>query len=164
MQNTDSTSLDAVTIYTDGAASGNPGPGGYGVVLLSGSHRKELSGGFCRTTNNRMELLGVITGLKALKRRCKVTVVSDSKYVVDAIEQRWIHRWQSKNWMRTRTEPVKNSDLWVQLWELLPEHEIRFQWIPGHKGYRENERCDVLAVTAGQGKNLPADPGFEEKL
>jgi len=160
MQNEKAVSMDEVTIYTDGAASGNPGPGGYGVVLLCGGYRKELSGGFKRTTNNRMELMGVIEGLKALKRKCRVKVVSDSKYVVDAIEKEWIYRWESKGWMRTRSERVKNSDLWKELWELLQGHEVRFEWIPGHRGYKENERCDVLAVTAGQGKNLPQDAGF----
>jgi ribonuclease HI len=153
--------LDEVTIYTDGASSGNPGPGGYGTVLLCRNHRKELSGGFKKTTNNRMELLAVITGLKALKHRCRVTIVSDSKYVVDAVEKKWIEKWKSFGWRRNQKEILINPDLWKQLGELLETHEVRFKWVPGHRGYRENERCDELAVAAAQKPHLPPDPGFE---
>jgi len=147
-------------IYADGASSGNPGPGGYGVVLLCQSHRKELSGGFQKTTNNRMELLGVITGLKALKRRCRVTVISDSRYVVDAVEKQWMVKWKSFGWRKNKKDTLLNRDLWKQLDELLGTHEVRFKWIPGHRGYRENERCDELAVAAAQQPHLPPDPGF----
>jgi ribonuclease HI len=153
--------FDEVTIYADGASSGNPGPGGYGVVLLCQNHRKELSGGFKKTTNNRMELLGVITGLQALKRRCRVTVISDSKYVVDAVEKKWMVKWKSFGWRRNQKDLLLNSDLWKQLDEALGAHDVRFKWVPGHRGYRENERCDELAVGAAQKPNLPIDPGFE---
>jgi ribonuclease HI len=152
--------LDEVTIYTDGASSGNPGPGGYGVVLLCQKYRKELSGGFKTTTNNRMELLAVITGLGALKRRCRVTVVSDSKYVVNAVEKKWIEKWKRLGWRRGPKDTLLNSDLWKQLDGFLDAHDICFKWVPGHRGYRENERCDELAVAAAQQPNLPADPGF----
>lgn len=155
--------LDNVTLYTDGAASGNPGPGGYGAVLLCQAHRKELSGGFKRTTNNRMEILGVIMGLRALKRPCRVTVYSDSRYVVDAIEKRWLEHWKARGWRKADRQPVLNRDLWQQLDELLATHQVRFHWVAGHRGNPENERCDTLAVAAYGRPNLPDDPGFDPK-
>jgi ribonuclease HI len=134
----------SVTLYTDGAASGNPGPGGYGVVLESGKHRKELWGGYRRTTNNRMELLAVIVGLESLKRPgTEVLVVSDSKYVIDAVEQRWVFDWEKKGYAKK-----KNPDLWHRFLKIYRQHKVRFQWIRGHNGHAQNELCDKLAVAA----------------
>ncbi len=147
-----------ITIYTDGAARGNPGPGGYGVVLISGQHRKELSEGFELTTNNRMELLAVIKGLEALKvENCLVTVYSDSKYVVDAVEKRWV--W---NWVKTRFKGKKNADLWQRFLKIYEKHQVRFVWVKGHASIPGNERCDQLAVEASMGPNLPKDVGYLE--
>ncbi|MEM1485638.1 ribonuclease HI [Oscillospiraceae bacterium PP1C4] len=140
--------LKQVQIYTDGACSGNPGAGGWGAVLRFGEREKELSGGEAQTTNNRMELTGVIMALSALKERCEVTVTTDSKYVVDSIEKGWVYGWQKKNWMRTASEPAKNADLWKQLLPLLKQHSVKFNWVKGHAGHPENERCDTLAVDA----------------
>ncbi len=153
--------LKEVDIYTDGASSGNPGPGGYGVVLLYNNHRKELSGGFRKTTNNRMELKAVIEGLKALKSKCKVTIYSDSKYIVDAVEKGWLDNWAGKGWVRNKKDKLSNPDLWRELYALLKEHEAEFKWVEGHKGNVENERCDLMAVKASQKKNLPPDTNFE---
>ena len=152
---------ETVKIYTDGACKGNPGPGGYGVVLISGAKRKELSGGFRKTTNNRMELLACIEALRSLKRPCVVELTSDSSYVVNAIEKGWAKRWRSKGWKLSPGRPAKNSDLWKLLLDLCAEHTVRFKWIKGHAGHPENERCDVLAVEASQQENLPADLAFE---
>lgn len=150
-------SRDQVTIYTDGAARGNPGPGGYGVVMLYKGHRKELSGGFRLTTNNRMELLAVIVGLEALKRaNLKVKVYSDSKYVVDAITRGWIWDWQQK-----RFKKKKNQDLWMRYIQLHQKIDVDYQWVKGHANIPENERCDELAVNASLQENLPADSGYE---
>lgn len=133
-----------VYIYTDGASSGNPGPGGFGVILLSGTHRKEISKGFRRTTNNRMELWAVIEGLKALKKEgIEVVITTDSKYVVDAVEKGWVFGWQKKGF-----KDKKNPDLWREFLNLYPNFKIKFQWVRGHAGHTENERCDVLATTA----------------
>lgn len=151
-----------VTIYTDGACSGNPGPGGYGVILKSGAHRKELSGGFARTTNNRMELMAVIEGLRALKQPCQVTLFSDSKYVVDAINQGWALRWQSNNWKRNKREKALNIDLWQTLLPLLAQHEVEVRWVKGHADDRDNQRADQLAVKASLAPNLPPDRGYEQ--
>lgn len=150
-----------VTIYTDGAASGNPGPGGYGVVLESSAgHRKELSGGFRKTTNNRMELLAVIVGLSELKStEVAVTVVSDSKYVVDAINKGWLHSWVKKNF-----KDKKNPDLWKRMIPLLDKHNPTFQWVKGHNNHPQNERCDALAVQASRQQHLPADTGYEASI
>jgi len=146
-----------VTIYTDGAASGNPGPGGYGVVLQSGPHRKELSGGFKHTTNNRMELLAVIAGLEALKNEgCQVIIYSDSKYVVDAVEKRWVFSWVQK-----RFKGKKNADLWMRFLKVYPKHQVKFQWVKGHANIPGNERCDQLAVAASKRPNLPEDNGYQ---
>lgn len=140
--------MKKVQIYTDGACSGNPGPGGYGAVLVYGSHRKEISGGEPQTTNNRMEILGVIRGLEMLKEPCEVALFSDSRYVVDAIEKGWAVRWQKNNWMRNKKEPALNPDLWEILLALLKRHRVTFHWIKGHAGHPENERCDELARAA----------------
>ncbi len=135
-----------VVIYTDGACSGNPGPGGFGIILQYGDHRKEISGGFPETTNNRMELLAVITALEALKTPCDVDLYSDSKYVIDAIQKGWAVKWRSKNWMRTPKEPAKNPDLWERLLKLLEMHHVTFHWVKGHAQNENNNRCDELAV------------------
>lgn len=152
-----------VVIYTDGACSGNPGPGGYGVVLLFGEHRKELSGGFRKTTNNRMELLGAIEGLRALKERCSVKLHTDSQYVVNAIEKGWAAKWKANGWMRNKKDKAVNPDLWEQLLTLCQQHKVEFVWVRGHSGDKENERCDVLAVAAAQQRNLPADEVYERE-
>jgi len=150
-----------IIIYTDGSAIGNPGPGGYGVILRYGQHRHELSGGFRWTTNNRMEILAAIEGLRALKEPCAVTLHSDSQYLVDAITKGWVKRWQSKNWMRNKDERALNVDLWLQLLPLLEEHDVTFVWVRGHAGDPENERCDILAKQAAAQQNLPPDEGYE---
>jgi len=137
-----------VTIYTDGACSGNPGPGGYGTVLIHGEHRKELSGGEAQTTNNRMEIMAVIIGLEALKQPCEVALYSDSRYVVDAIEKGWVARWKQNNWMRNKKEAALNVDLWERMLPLLDTHKVTFHWVKGHAGHPENERCDELARAA----------------
>ena len=146
-----------VTIYTDGSALGNPGPGGYGAVLRFGEHRRELSGGFRHTTNNRMEILAAIEGLRALKTPCKVTLYTDSQYLVNAITKGWVRRWQSKGWMRNKKEEAKNPDLWERLLELLDKHQVTLHWVKGHAGHPENERCDELAVQAAAGSHLEVD-------
>lgn len=155
--------LKQVILYTDGACIGNPGPGGYGTVLLYGSHRKELAGGFRLTTNNRMEMMAAIVGLQALKQKCSVMVYSDSKYLVDAIMLGWAFKWRSKGWMRNRTERAVNADLWQQLLKLCEQHQVTFEWVKGHAGNVENERCDQLAVLAAQQPDLPVDGGYEVK-
>ena len=150
-----------VTIYTDGACKGNPGPGGYGVILIAGNHRKELSGGYRRTTNNRMELLAAIVGLRTLKSPCTVTLHTDSKYVADALEKGWARKWRANGWMRTKTDRALNPDLWEELLALCERHRVRVVWVRGHAGHEENERCDELAVTAARQRNLPPDSGYE---
>jgi ribonuclease HI len=148
---------DEVFIYTDGASSGNPGPGGYGVVLISGNHRKTLSEGFRCTTNNRMELLAVIKGLEALKRPgMKVTVVTDSQYVQKAITEGWL-----RNWVKINFKNKKNPDLWKRYLQAAQPHQVKVKWIRGHNGHAENEECDRLAVAAAKQPNLPEDEGFE---
>jgi len=146
-----------VMIYTDGACSGNPGPGGYGVVLVYNGHRKELSGGFKNTTNNRMEIMAAIKGLEALKTPCKVVLTSDSKYLIDAIEKGWVNKWKANGWMRNKTDKALNVDLWKRLLELMEIHDVEFKWIKGHAGHPENERCDQLAVAALKAADLPED-------
>jgi ribonuclease HI len=150
-----------VTIYTDGACIDNPGPGGYGVVMVYGSHRKELSGGFRRTTNNRMEIFAAIAGLEALREPCRVTLFSDSQYLVNAIKKGWALRWQAKGWMRNREEKALNPDLWEKLLKLCEIHDVKFAWVRGHAGHRENERCDELATAAARAQNLARDAGYE---
>lgn len=146
-----------ITIYTDGAAKGNPGPGGYGIVMLSGVHRKEISAGYRYTTNNRMELLSVIVALETIKTPGhEVVVYSDSKYVVDAVEKGWIY-----NWMKIKFKDKKNPDLWLRFIKIYQQHKVRFIWIKGHANNIENERCDRLAVQASEGKNLLIDEVYE---
>ena len=157
----EATSRPPIFLYTDGASSGNPGPGGYGVVLKCGTAVKEMSGGFALTTNNRMELLAVIKGLEAIKwNNAEVHVVSDSSYVVKAINEGWLVTWKNRGYAR-----VKNPDLWMRLSALLDRHRVSFHWIKGHAGHPENERCDALAVAAGAGAvaagvALPPDTGY----
>ena len=154
-----------VKIYTDGSARGNPdGPGGYGCVLhyidsQGKLHERELSAGYQRTTNNRMELMAAIVGLEALLRPCQVELYSDSKYVVDAFNQHWIDSWIKKGWKRGKNEPVKNVDLWQRLLKAKAPHQVTFIWVKGHAGHPLNERCDTLATTAADGENLLVDPG-----
>ena len=150
-----------VTIYTDGACTGNPGPGGYGVVLMYGEHRRELSGGYRLTTNDRMELMGPIKGLEVLKQRCHVTLYSDSQYVVEGIEKGWAERWRANSWMRNKRDQAINPDLWGRLLDLCETHEVEFRWVRGHAGDVENERRDQLAVQAAHTKDLPVDDGYE---
>ncbi len=147
-----------ITIYTDGSALGNPGSGGYGIVLKSGKYRKELSGGFRKTTNNRMELLAVIIALEAIKiPGSDITVFSDSSYVVNAVEQGWVFNWQ-KNSFKNK----KNPDLWQRFLKIYPQHNVKFQWVKGHVGIPENERCDRLAVAAAKAPDLPPDVVYEQ--
>ena len=153
-----------VTLYSDGAARGNPdGPGGYGCVLhyIDGKgtlHVREFSAGYTKTTNNRMELMAVIVGMEALTKPCQVTVVSDSKYVTDAFNQHWVDSWLKNNWKNSAKKPVKNKSLWLRLLKAMEPHKVEFQWIKGHAGHPENERCDELATTAADGDNLLIDP------
>lgn len=148
-----------IKIFTDGAAKGNPGPGGYGAILDFQGKRKELSEGFRKTTNNRMELLAVIRALEAIKKPgWDVLVYSDSKYVVDAVEKRWLDGWVKKNF-----KDKKNVDLWKQYLEVAKKHKVKFQWVKGHAGHPENERCDELAVQAAEGFDLKADKVFEQE-
>jgi ribonuclease HI len=152
-----------VEIYTDGGCEPNPGPGGYGVVLLHPRKRREISGGFRRTTNNRMEIYAAIAGLEILKEPCKVTLYSDSQYLVNAITQGWVETWKKKNWWRKQTERVPNFDLWEKLLALCEKHQVEFRWIKGHAGNRENERCDQLSMEALRKPDLPVDEGYENK-
>ena len=138
--------MKTITIYTDGACSGNPGPGGWGAILEWQGHRKELSGGEAQTTNNRMELTAVLTALALLKEPCAVELYSDSKYVVDAIEKGWLYGWQKKGWVKSDKKPVLNVDLWQQLLPQLKRHDVRFHWVKGHAENENNNRCDQLAV------------------
>ena len=142
--------LKVVEIYTDGACSGNPGPGGYGVVLKFGSARKELSGGEAETTNNRMELMAAIVGLEALNQPCKVKLYSDSKYLINAIRLGWAVKWRENGWMRNKKDPALNPDLWEKILNLLEKHEVELIWVKGHAGNPENERCDKMAVAEWQ--------------
>ena len=138
--------MKTVTIYTDGACSGNPGPGGWGAILEWNGVEKELSGGAADTTNNRMELTGVIEALSALKEPCNVLLTTDSKYVVDSITNGWVYGWQKRGWVKSDKKPALNVDLWKQLLPLLEKHQVTFHWVKGHAGHPENERCDQLAV------------------
>jgi ribonuclease HI len=149
-----------ITIYTDGAASGNPGPGGYGVVMKSGNHRKELSAGYKHTTNNRMELLAAIVALETLKvENCDVTIYTDSKYVSDAVTKGWLFSWVNK-----RFKGKKNPDLWMRFLDIYKKHKVSFVWIKGHANIPENERCDQLAVEASKGSALLDDVGYEAEI
>jgi len=151
---------DVIYLFTDGASSGNPGPGGYGIVLRCGGLEKEISGGFARTTNNRMELMAVIVGLEAIRwDNAVVEVWSDSTYVVKAITEGWLDKWIPKNWKK-----VKNPDLWQRFLPLYARHQVTFHWLKGHAGQPENERCDALAVAAYSGKDLPEDEGYTQVI
>lgn len=149
-----------INLYTDGSAKGNPGKGGFGIVLIAGKHYKEISQGFRHTTNNRMELLAVIVGLEKLsKENSIVQVYSDSKYVVDAVEKKWVFNWEKKNF-----KGKKNSDLWKRFLIIFRKHKVSFTWIKGHAGHTENEKCDLLAVEASENKNLLVDQGYENTI
>ena len=149
-----------VTIHTDGACLGNPGPGGYGVILDHRGRRKELYGGYSLTTNNRMELLAAIVGLESLTRPCRVTLYSDSRYLVDAVSKGWAAKWRSNGWMRNKREAAVNPDLWERLLNLLERYPTEFRWVRGHSGNPDNERCDQLASEAARAEDLPKDPGY----
>ena len=153
--------MKEVTIYTDGACSGNPGPGGYGIVLIYKKHRKEMSGGFARTTNNRMELLSAIIALETLNESCKVTLYSDSRYLVDAVTENWLWSWRQRNWTKADRTPVKNVDLWERYLKVQEHHKIAMVWVKGHAANAENNRCDELARTAAAREDLPEDPGLQ---
>lgn len=148
--------MDKVILYTDGAAKGNPGRGGYGTLLISGQYQKELSEGFRKTTNNRMELWAVIAGLEALKRKCEVEVYSDSKYVVDSVEKGWLFGWEKKGF-----KGKKNPDLWQRFLKAYRLHKVKFNWVKGHAGIPENELCDQLAVKAAESDKVTIDAVFE---
>ena len=150
----------SITIYTDGSAKGNPGNGGYGIVLMSGDYRKELNQGFKLTTNNRMELLAVIVALESVKKeRSEITIFSDSKYVVDAVEKKWVFGWEKKNFNKK-----KNPDLWIRFLKVYRKQKVSFVWVKGHANNKENERCDVLAVQAAESKNLLIDQWYENNV
>ncbi len=147
-----------VTIYTDGSSRGNPGPGGYGALLMSGNKTKELSAGYRKTTNNRMELMGVIAALEALKKPgLNITLYTDSQYIVKAVKERWLNKWLATNFAGGK----KNKDLWVKFYNLYKQHHIQFVWVKGHADNVYNNRCDVLATTAADGKHLLVDEGYE---
>lgn len=151
---------DGITVYTDGGCLGNPGPGGYGVVLIEGTRRTEMAGGYRWTTNNRMELMACIEALKAVPAGAVVTLYSDSRYVVNGINRGWARRWRANHWMRTPSEAAENSDLWAGLLELCDARNVRFVWVHGHSGQRENERCDALAKAAAEGPDLLEDLAY----
>ena len=152
--------MHKIIMYTDGAASGNPGPGGYGIVLMSGQHRKEISEGFRKTTNNRMELLAVIIGLKALKTApSEIDIYTDSKYVCDAVDKKWVFGWEKVNFKKK-----KNPDLWKMFLEVYRKHNVRFHWVKGHANIKENERCDELAVQASKQLELKIDSFYENSI
>ena len=153
----------SMEIYTDGGCEPNPGPGGYGAVLIHAKKRAEVSGGFRRTTNNRMEIYAAIAGLEMLKQPCQVTLYSDSQYVVKAMMEGWVTAWKKKSWWRTKTERPENVDLWQRLDALCQTHQVEFRWVKGHAGNLENERCDQLAMAALRQPNLPVDAGYENK-
>ena len=155
---------DAVVVYTDGGSLGNPGPGGYGVVMLINGNRKEFSGAFRLTTNNRMEMMACIVALRELKVPSSVIMHCDSKYVVDGMMKGWAVRWRSKNWMRTKTEKAKNADLWAELLNLCERHDVEFRWVKGHAGIAENERCDFLVNREQAKTGLPADEVYEKEI
>ncbi|MFL5774129.1 MAG: ribonuclease HI [Flavisolibacter sp.] len=147
-----------IIMYTDGASRGNPGPGGYGVILMSGKHRKEISKGYRKTTNNRMELMGVIAGLEALKKKNQqVTIYTDSQYIVKAINERWLNNWLATNFSKGK----KNKDLWVRFYNLYKQHQVKFVWVKGHAENVLNNRCDALATAAADGRELLVDEGYE---
>jgi ribonuclease HI len=149
-----------ILMYTDGGCLNNPGPGGYGVILVYDSNRREMSGGFQLTTNNRMEIYGAIAGLEALKEPCRVTLTSDSQYLVYAMQKGWAAKWKANGWKRNSKEKALNPDLWDRLLNLCKTHDVRFEWIRGHAGHPENERCDELATAAAHGPDKAPDTGY----
>ena len=151
---------DAIFVHTDGSSRGNPGPGGYAAVIVYQNQRTELSRGFARTTNNRMELMACIAALEAIETPSDIVLHSDSRYVVNGISLGWARKWQANNWMRTKSERAENCDLWARLLELCEFHRVQFVWVRGHAGHPENERCDALAVRAAEGKNLEPDEAY----
>lgn len=151
-----------VYAFSDGSAIGNPGPGGYGVVLKWGDRLKELSQGFVHTTNNRMELLGAIMALESLKKRQRVVLTTDSQYVINGIEKGWARKWRANGWRRNKNKPALNPDMWERLLTAVDRHEVSFNWIRGHTGHPENERCDELANGAARGVDLIVDDGFNQ--
>lgn len=153
-------SLSEITIYTDGSSRGNPGPGGFGTLLIATSGRRELSGGFARTTNNRMELLAAIVGLEALDKPCRITLHSDSRYLVDALNKGWLRSWKQRGWIKADRQPVKNTDLWKRLDAAVRDHAVTWKWVRGHVGNPNNERCDELATSAADTPGLPPDTGY----
>ena len=155
--------MKKVVIYTDGACKNNPGPGGYGVVLQYGEHRKELSAGYRLTTNNRMEIMAAIIGLETLKEPCDVRLFSDSQYLINTIEKGWARRWQANDWMRGKNKKAINTDLWKRLLTLCEIHKVRFEWVRGHAGHPENERCDELATSAAVSPNTAIDEVYERQ-
>lgn len=152
-----------VIIHTDGGCKGNPGPGGFGAVLVSGKHRIELSAGYRITTNNRMELRAAIAALEALSEPCEVELHSDSKYLIDAFSKKWIDSWKKRGWQTADKKPVKNKDLWLRLLAAMGSHKIDWRWVKGHAGHKENERCDELGNIAVVGNNLQEDKGYATK-
>lgn len=154
-------SKTSVVAYTDGACIGNPGPGGFAAILIYGSHRKELAGGYRLTTNNRMELMAAIAALDALKAPCRVILHTDSKYLAEAMTKGWPHLWKAKGWRRPKRGKALNPDLWEKLLGLCSKHEVEFKWVRGHSGDRENERCDALSMRAATRKHLPPDKGYD---
>lgn len=151
-----------VTIHTDGSSLGNPGPGGWAAILSYRDQKKELSGSFTRTTNNRMEVLAAIMALEALKTSCTVNLYTDSRYLCDAIEKKWIYGWIKKGWINSAKKPVKNKDLWLRLLQQIRRHDLQLHWLRGHNGHPENERCDELARSAAQTDPTEPDTGYEE--
>lgn len=154
--------MTQVTVYTDGACSGNPGPGGYGVLMKSGKHTKEMSQGYRKTTNNRMELLAVIVALQTLTRPCEVTLYSDSRYVVDAIEKNWAKSWKARGWKKADKQPALNADLWAAALDQLAKHKVKLVWVKGHASNEGNNRCDEIAVAASRSPHLLIDEGYEQ--
>ncbi|MEW6441655.1 MAG: ribonuclease HI [bacterium] len=152
-----------IQIFTDGGSINNPGPGGYGIVILNGDERREISGGFRWTTNNRMELMGCIVALSQFEEPARILLRTDSLYVVNGITKGWAARWRRNAWMRTPEEPAENSDLWERLLELTEKHDVLFEWLRGHAGHCENERCDFLARAESAKKNLPPDTAYEQR-
>ncbi|MCP4398545.1 MAG: ribonuclease HI [bacterium] len=150
--------MKQISIYTDGACSNNPyGNGGYGTIIVDGEEQREISGGFQHTTNNRMEMFAVLAGLESLEEACEVTLYSDSQYIVNSINKGWVYRWKANNWMRNKKDPALNVDLWKRMLAICEKHNVIFQWVRGHSGHPENERCDQLAVAALRAVNLPFD-------
>ncbi len=152
--------LKKIKIYTDGGSLGNPGPGGYGVILKHKDRIKEISGGYKLTTNNRMELTAAIVALSALKEKCDIILYTDSKYVVDGITLGWAERWRRNGWKRNKKDKAENADLWEKLLNLTEQHQIKFEWVKGHAGHPENERCDELVKKAAMGLHLLTDEGY----